>query len=53
MPRVAVVGVGNKLFGDDGVGSLVAEILGACVRSEDVDVLGIQPLSMYSRTTML
>ncbi len=39
MPKVAVVGVGNKLFGDDGVGSLVAEILGACVKSEGVDVL--------------
>jgi hydrogenase maturation protease len=39
VPKVAVVGVGNKLFGDDGVGSLVAEILGVCVRSESVDVL--------------
>jgi len=39
VPKAAVVGVGNKLFGDDGVGSLVAEILGDCVRSEDVDVL--------------
>jgi hydrogenase maturation protease len=37
--KVAVVGVGNKLFGDDSVGSLVAEILGVCVRSEGVDVL--------------
>lgn len=39
MPKVVVVGVGNRLFGDDGVGSLVAEILEACVKSEDVDVL--------------
>ncbi len=38
MFKVAIVGVGNRLFGDDGVGSIVAEILGACFRSDSVDV---------------
>lgn len=38
-PRVAVVGVGNTLMGDDGVGILIMEKLQSSVASPNVEVI--------------
>ena len=45
MARALVIGYGNTLRGDDGLGPAVAELLEAELAAEDVDVLSCQLLT--------
>lgn len=44
--RVLVIGYGNTLRGDDGVGRIVAEQLAEVIQSEQVDVLSCHQLTV-------
>lgn len=46
MPRVLIVGYGNPLRGDDGVGWQAAQRLARILGHEEVEVLAVQQLSL-------
>ena len=42
--RVTIVGVGNKLFGDDGAGTITVEVFGKCFKHGNVRFLSFETL---------